>query len=192
MRHWKDARTVADLGQLMADWLEGRTRNRPAYGDDRSDPETSKILRPLVALNRGGYLTDNSQPGYYGRGHDGRRWTQLPFVTGFVSGANRPLVDALQRDGRAAGLVVIINGQRDDGRPGGVPVTFAGREVVMHAGSATSGEQLHYEWSDDLRSAALTDLMCAFEVTLIDLGGKRRTRLWDVTTRVVARNGRVR
>ena len=182
MRHWKDAKTVADLGQLMADWLEGRIHETPnACGE--LDPETTPLVRTLAAINRGGYLTECSQPG-----SDDRHGVQVPFVSGFIAHSNRRLVKALQREIRDADLCIIIDGKRDDRRPGGVPVAFKGREVVANAGKRTPRWHLTDSWSE-LNSTALANLLGAYEVTVIDPDGATGTRMWEIVTRTTAQYG---
>ena len=188
MRHWKDARTVADLGNLTANWLEGRGSQYPAYGDPRPAEETAELIPALTALNRSGFLTDNSQPGEYGRGYDGRIWTQLPFVTGFVARDNRQLVKAIQRDCRAIGLVVVIDGRRDDRRPGGIPAVLVGDEVPMNVGTRVRDRDLRNAWAEDAPHAVAA-LLASYQVTVIDLEGERTTRMWDVLIRVAAKHG---
>lgn len=109
-RTWADARTVADLGQLMALWLEGDLKSWPGYEAGYGpDEETRPLVSALAAANRAGFLTTNSQPGTDGTGYDGARWRQRAAVDGFVSDP-----DMLQRVRRAAqrnGLRVTTDGQ---------------------------------------------------------------------------------
>ena len=58
---WMEARTLADLGELMAQWLEGRIRYQPGYGGP-PDPETTDLIADLAALNRAGSLPRSHSP----------------------------------------------------------------------------------------------------------------------------------
>lgn len=61
---WQAARTVPDLGQRCALWLEGSLRSQPAYATGaprRPDPETIALIPVLAAANRAGFYTTNSQ-----------------------------------------------------------------------------------------------------------------------------------
>jgi hypothetical protein len=57
---WKTARTLDDLGELVVRWLNGEVKQTPAHlgGPDR---ETIPLIPALTVINRGGFITDNSQ-----------------------------------------------------------------------------------------------------------------------------------
>ena len=46
---------------MTARWLLGAVRKHPSY-PALPDPETRRIIKPLVRLNRSGFITDFSQP----------------------------------------------------------------------------------------------------------------------------------
>jgi len=74
---WASARTLPDLAELTAQWLEGRIKSQPGYADGWGpDEETLPHVPVLAAANRAGFLTCNSQSA------DGRLEA---WVTGFVS-----------------------------------------------------------------------------------------------------------
>ena len=76
---WASARTLADVGELTAQWLEGKVRSQPGYqANCGPDPETSELIPVLAACNRAGFVTVNSQPA------DGRREA---WVSGFATEA---------------------------------------------------------------------------------------------------------
>lgn len=82
---WWHAETLAELGQLGADWLEGKNLYLPAYGGATPDPETQPLIQTLAAANRAGYFTDTSQPGHGAvEGYDGRMWMQRAYVSGYA------------------------------------------------------------------------------------------------------------
>src|SRR5579875_366519 len=58
---WTKATTLQQLGELVAEWLEGRI-SVPIYNDG-PDPETEPLIPALAHLNRSGLVTDCSQPG---------------------------------------------------------------------------------------------------------------------------------
>jgi len=63
-RLWRSARTVQDLADLMARWLEGDIGSQPGYQPRYGpEPETADLVETLAACNRSGYLTIGSQPG---------------------------------------------------------------------------------------------------------------------------------
>ena len=106
-RSWREARTLSDLGELTALWLEGRIGSQPGYAPGYGpDPETVPLIPVLAAANRSGYLTTASQPGEDGPSSRGERWEQRAAVEGHV--ADRALLDRLVRDARRAGLLTSV------------------------------------------------------------------------------------
>ena len=62
---WRDARSIPDLGHAMAGWLEGRVPSWPGYDGPFGQEETNgarHLVPTLIALNRAGFVTTNSQP----------------------------------------------------------------------------------------------------------------------------------
>ncbi|MGW1620522.1 DUF6919 domain-containing protein, partial [Streptomyces sp. NPDC002172] len=146
-RRWRSARTISDLGELMALWLEGTIASRPGY-QPRYGPEdeTAHLVPTLAALCRAGYVTTCSQPGLVGTGVDGLWWEQRAAVELVVTDPVlfHRLVDAAY----AAGLVVRIN----DYRPGGgvqeqpVVVTTRDGEAITVFGGRISRADMAIQW----------------------------------------------
>lgn len=109
-RAWAEARTVADLSQLMARWLDGDLKswpgNAPGYGPD---DETRSLVPALAAANRAGFLTTCSQPGSDRAGFDGAHWRQRAAVEGLVADAD--MLRRVQRAAQRHGLRVTTGGQ---------------------------------------------------------------------------------
>jgi hypothetical protein len=62
--YWAEARTLTDIGQLTAQWLEGTITHNPGYGGPGGpDDETLALAPGLAIINRAGLVTDFSQPG---------------------------------------------------------------------------------------------------------------------------------
>lgn len=59
-KQWSDARTLADLGELMAKWIEADLQTRPGYHGP-SDLDTAELEVLCGDLCRSGYVTENSQ-----------------------------------------------------------------------------------------------------------------------------------
>jgi hypothetical protein len=59
---WRSARTLADLGELTARWIEGAIASQPGYFG-AADLESDDLVPVLAAVNRAGFRTDTSQPG---------------------------------------------------------------------------------------------------------------------------------
>lgn len=83
---WITARTLADLGELVAQWLEGRIGTQPGYDApvDVDDDLAPGLAATLAALNRAGFVTASSQAGFAGPGFDGAWWEQRAAVRGFA------------------------------------------------------------------------------------------------------------
>lgn len=98
---WLRARTLLELGELTAQWLEGGLTWLPGYNASVPDDETLHLVPILAALNRAGYVTDFSQPGY---DLDADRCGQRAAVGGFCDEA---LADALNAAASGTDLVVL-------------------------------------------------------------------------------------
>ncbi|WP_460074067.1 DUF6919 domain-containing protein [Streptomyces sp. YKOK-I1] len=146
-RRWRSARTISDLGELMALWLEGKIASRPGY-QPRYGPEdeTAHLVPTLAALCRAGYITTCSQPGLVGTGVDGLWWEQRAAVELVVT--DPKLFHRLVDPAYAAGMFVRIN----DYRPGGgvqeqpVAVTTRDGETVTEFGGRISRADMAIQW----------------------------------------------
>ncbi|WP_327160531.1 DUF6919 domain-containing protein [Streptomyces zaomyceticus] len=171
---WRDARSIGDLGQNMADWLEGRISARPGYFDSRPDAETAHLVPALALLNRAGFVTVDSQPGLEGRGYDGAHWRQKAYVEGYVDDRG-PLLKQVLRATEAAGMGVIRCS-----KPPVVPVPFTDRD-----GQPTAGITVKYprnllarEW-DGIGRRAFRDLRAhGVHLAIYDPAWGRDDRLW--------------
>jgi len=76
---WKSARTMADLGELVIAWLNGEITQTPGHCGPPCD-ETFPLITALTVINRGGFVTDNSQ---LAESMDGRTWNT--WVDGFAT-----------------------------------------------------------------------------------------------------------
>ncbi|MFE7427811.1 DUF6919 domain-containing protein [Streptomyces sp. NPDC057545] len=155
-RRWASARTLAEVGQLTALWLEGQIKSQPAYAPNWGpEPETLPLVPALAALCRAGYVTTNSQPGDTGRGADGRKYEQRAAVEGFVSdpGLYRRLVSAAGR----AGLTVTT------GTP--VVVTTCDGQPCTAFGGRLGPQDLQAQWSV-LSPGAYNELAAAMPLAI--------------------------
>jgi hypothetical protein len=67
---WKSARTMADLGELFIAWLNREVDWTPGHCGGPCD-ETLPLIPALTVINRGGFVTDNSQ---LAETWEGRTW----------------------------------------------------------------------------------------------------------------------
>jgi Domain of unknown function (DUF6919) len=65
-RHWASAGCLADLGELTALWCEGHLTQTPGHAGPPA-AETLPYLDLLAAVNRAGFVTENSQAAKPGR-----------------------------------------------------------------------------------------------------------------------------
>ncbi|MCX4792636.1 hypothetical protein OG369_43455 [Streptomyces sp. NBC_01221] len=147
-RRWTSARTVADLGELMALWLEGEIASRPGYAARYSpDEETEHLVPSLAALCRAGYITTCSQPGFAGTGANGLWWEQRAAVELVVT--DPELLHRLVDAATGAGMFVRVN----DHRRGGVqdePViaTTCDGEPITAFGGRISRADMAVQWPE--------------------------------------------
>lgn len=145
-RRWNSARTVADLGELMALWLEGEIASRPGYQPRFGpDEETAHLVPVLAALCRTGYVTTCSQPGLIELDVEGRWWEQRAGVQLVVTdrALQRRLVEAV----RAAGMIVRVNDYRRGGVQGPpVVVTMADGEPFTAFGGRVGRADMRIQW----------------------------------------------
>ncbi|ONK09280.1 hypothetical protein [Streptomyces sp. MP131-18] len=187
-RLWRSARTVADLGVLMAAWLEGQIASRPGYQPRYGpDGETTDLIPVLAACNRAGFLTDDSQPGDAGEEPGGTLWEQRAAVTGFVVHDNHKLLQRLVAAAEQAGLLIELHTTHDEWHDqGGIAVTTRDGNRYTTYGRALGGDDLRFLWTDCHRQA-VDQVVDAIQVTLAyPLFGPDRL-LWKVLAEVTAR-----
>lgn len=180
--HWQAARTLNDLGQLTAAWLEGVLQSQPGYQPRCGpDDETLPYVPILAAANRAGYLTTASQPGAFCTSTDGTAWAQRAAVEGFI--CDPVVLRGLIHTANRAGLEVIIPAHREEkGRGAGAVVTLRENETHTTFGLALTIQDLAVQWHGFPH--ALTIVAGAVQVTVADPLFGPSTRLWDVLTNI--------
>lgn len=195
---WRACRTLADVGVVTADWLEGKLSNQPWYagvaGEDlERDDCYPAMLAGLLAVNRSGVaVTHDSQPGCAGvTGYDG-----LPVDT-------RAYVDVLTDEpepvlakAKDAGLEVWAWAPGEHrrprvGGPGRVTVTRCwreGRELRADSagGHAMPASYVRDCWSDvgGAKHPAVRAVTGAWQIQLVDMDWGRNDRLWPLLARL--------
>jgi hypothetical protein len=179
---WESARTLADLGELTARWLEGDLASQPGYEPGAGpDPETTSLTGVLAALNRAGYVTRCSQPGESGISMDGTGWAQRAAVDGFAPAA---VAGRIRDAAGQAGLSVILHApMRRRSRTGYgqvVPVTVEDGGPCTWFGAQVPRRDLRDAWTGYgiCHRQAVKALCAAWQVTVIDLDWGRDDRLW--------------
>ncbi|WP_331740045.1 hypothetical protein OH749_31210 (plasmid) [Streptomyces albidoflavus] len=186
-RTWRAARTVTDLGELMARWLEGDIASRPGY-EARWGPEdeTTPLVPTLAALCRAGYITTGSQPGLTDLGANGGWWEQHAWIDLVVT--DRALLDRLVATVDGVMLVRVHDHHR------GAPAANAGPPVVattcdgeprMEVGARTRAIDMPRLWPG-LHRDLYEEITHGWYVTVVaptaGSGGDRL--LWDLLDEV--------
>jgi hypothetical protein len=190
-RAWESARTLADLGELTARWLEGDLASRPGYLPGAGpDDETRPLVGVLASCNRAGYVTHGSQPGVVGVGEDSTRWAQRAGVQGFAS---PEVADRIYDVAGQAGLTVILHAPaalpRFRTRYGQVvPVTVHEARPCTWFGAHLSRRHLRDAWTGYgiCHPHAVEALCAAWQVTVIDPDWGHNDRLWTVLRAALA------
>jgi hypothetical protein len=178
---WLDARTLQDLADLTARWLEGDIPVQPGYCG-RPDGETAELVSTLAAVNRAGFLTWDSQPGYAGLGYDGVWWEQRAAVQGF---AGADIAAEIANRAWAANLVAILDVVRNPATESTydhtVPVSRRLQETTCSYGAHLStADLLGTDLYGELHPDAVFAVARAWQVTILDPMWGRNDRLWPM------------
>jgi hypothetical protein len=190
---WRSARTLADLGELTAQWLEGTIPAEPGYCGG-PDEETVPLVPVLATLNRAGFVTTGSQPAFDGEGYDGARWQQRAAVDAFASAG---VALAVTLAARQAGLIVVAHDPAElprwrCRRARSVDVTRRYDRVVTGFGVHLSRQFIEDCWTGwGACHPDGTDALCrAWQVTIADPEWGRPDLLWRVLFAAVASSPR--
>ncbi|MFF9733693.1 DUF6919 domain-containing protein [Streptomyces albidoflavus] len=186
-RAWKSARTIDDLGELMARWLEGTIQSRPGYAARYGpEDETTALVPSLAALCRAGAITTGSQPGLTGPGVNGGWWTQRAWVDLVVT--DRALLDRLVAIVTAGGMLVRVHdhhrgAERSTDDP--IVATTCDGKPTMAVGSRMRGVDLALEW-EGLHRSLVAQVTHGWQVSVVapQAGSAGNWLLWDLLDEV--------
>jgi len=195
-RMWHGARTLDELGELTARWLEGDLRSQPGYMPNHGpEPETLELIPTLAAINRLGFVTKSSQPGLFERADPtsdtSPMWWQRAGVYGF---ADTDLSAYLAGVAEDEDLIVqrvravrrpwwrALTGQAPDR---GYPVTGLEDDIRTHFGRPFTRRQIEFEF-EGCHDKALAALASSWQLTIIDPDAGRNDRLWPLLDKVAA------
>lgn len=183
-KRWAETRTLADVGELTALWLEGQIPSQPGYAPGCGpDPETADLIPVLAACNRAGFITSTSQPGM----EESDGWVQRAAVQGFASPA---VTDRLRlaRDGTGL-LIYVQEASRRMSWKRASPVSLANGQPFTRFGTQLSRRFIRDDWEGYgiCGSKAVAALCAAWQVTLVDPEWGRNDRLWPALERFAAR-----
>jgi len=171
--YWAEARTLAELGELMARWLEGSIRYQPAWEGERPAPETEPLVPVLAALNRHGFVTHFSQPGMSVRSGVGR---QRAAVSGFGSESVMHVIGRASLDTDLIALVYPPGGRLDGLQ---IPISVLDDLVGIWAGAEMRPDAIEEFYGPDCHPDAVAALLGAWQATVIDPNWGRNDLLWD-------------
>ncbi|MFD3890006.1 DUF6919 domain-containing protein [Streptomyces microflavus] len=178
-RSWSTARTLSDLGNLTARWLEGDLATL-AGGAYRGGPdeETGPLVPVLAALNRSGHVTFQSQPGSDGPAFDGRRWRQRAAVMCLTGTEGLQL---LTRTAHAHGLLLAVHRTVRRGPVRDILATTWDGEAITSFGGKIPKSYVRLTYRGCHREAVRA-AVDAHQVTLVDPVWGRDTVLWPALT----------
>jgi hypothetical protein len=185
---WARARTLGDVGELTAHWLEGRIDSQPNYRVrcDVDEADAPGLTGTLVALNRAGFVTSGSQAGHDGEGYDGAHWQQYAAVVGFatpeiVGWLQDTVVAPVAADGsRADTGLCLTRCARATFLRDVDTVTFRDGVPVTDFGNRYSARDLRDDWAGYgvCHPDAVAELVAAEQVVVRDTEFGRNDRLW--------------
>lgn len=180
---WWQARTLGDLGELTALWLEGKIASQPPYAANYGpDEETTHLVPVLAAANRAGYLTHQSQPGVPPEaGYDGETWCQRAAVCGYAS---EELARRIDDACTAAGMIVHVHSPRRRNGRDWTPVTTRAGQTVTGFGRRIPlrGSGIRFLYGGTCHPDAVNAIADAHQVTVIDPEWGRDDWLWPALT----------
>ncbi|HEU5333839.1 MAG TPA: hypothetical protein VFU73_13760 [Actinocrinis sp.] len=167
---WLNARTLEDLGELTAQWLEGRITFLPTYAAQTPAAETRGLIARLAAYNRAGYFTSESQPGVPLDEQGGQR----AFVSGFASEAT---IDAVEAAILGTRLIALITPPGRD-NPFRIPVTIMDEDPCTFIGTPLSRADIVDFYGDDCPLAVPT-LVNTWQLDMFDPEWGDNELLWE-------------
>lgn len=178
---WRNAGSIADLGQAMALWLEGRGPDWPGYRGAFGQEETGgarHLIAPLAAANRAGFVTMNSQPACDEQAR-GSRWRQRAWVEGVVD-QRSPILGRIENLGRQGFTVV-------RGRPRQTYdlTTCDGQVTTGVGGFRIRRDDVTRDWHGIGRHALRELKDHGVRIHVIDMTWGRDDRLWPALTNTI-------
>lgn len=171
---WVAARTLDDLCELTAMWLEGELQQTPGHASPPCE-ETAEIATVLAGVNRAHFLTWCSQPG---RPWDDTDSCQYAAVTGFAAAEH---LAALTAALEVPGLTVVsyrapaLRTRYEEA----ITITVDGGRPFTSFGAHVARRDLRWEFGC-CHPDAVTAVCDAWQVTIIDTEPGRNSLLWPL------------
>ncbi|MFV8127518.1 DUF6919 domain-containing protein [Streptomyces syringium] len=185
-RRWRAADTLAELGELMALWLEGEIASRPGYQPCYGPGEELAGLVPtLAACSRAGFVVLDGQDGVEGDAWDGAPWNQRAAVQGFID--DEALLHRVLDAARSAGLQSIVHGPGFTDLAGPTIVTtWDGQDYTAFGEKIRPGYLRRI--FEGCNRRALRAVVGAWQVTLVDPVWGRDDVLWPALDAALGRS----
>jgi hypothetical protein len=176
IQQWRDAKTLADLGELTARWIEGSLSYHPCnYGS--IDRETFPLQQRLAEYNRSGLLTTFSQPG---ESLDDEGYGQRACLEGY---AQENLAKRIAAAGLYSDLLILIF---PPGQSGGyqIPITVAEFHPFTWCGGCWGEDEIDC-FATVISLEAIEALNQAWKVIVFDMQWGRDSYLWEYVSAVI-------
>lgn len=171
---WRQAKTLEDLGELTARWIEGTLDYYPGYGGP-IDAETIPLQHLLAEFNRSGFVTTFSQPAAPLRKSKGGSYGQRACVQGYAQEVVAKRIAAL---GLYTDLLVLDFPPGDYTYGYQIPITVTDFHPFTWCGGYYGDEELD-ELAEEYSPEAMSALAGSWRVTVIDSKWGRKSYLWD-------------
>lgn len=177
---WKAAQSMAELGELTAQFLECTSPYFPGDLAPATMNETTPLVSSLAKMNRAGFVTVTSQPGYDGEGYDGSNWKQRAYVQGFASGH---AARCLRRVTLRSDIVAYAVDSPTNAAWMTVPATQCAGKRTLVVGRPVAPDEL--DFNDACNATMMEVLRSAYYVCLFDPKWGRKGYLWDQVEQVL-------
>jgi hypothetical protein len=167
---WRGAKTLEELGDLTAKWIEGSLSYHPCYGGG-IDGETEPLQEVLTFFNRNGLVTTFSQPA---EPLDEEGFGQRACVEGYAREEVAKRIAAL---GLYTDLLVLIYPSHIEWGYQ-IPISLQEYQPFTWCGPCWGHEQLEC-FEEDCSTEAMDSLASAWLVVVMDLQWGRENHLWD-------------
>ncbi|MFD1860787.1 hypothetical protein EHW97_11970 [Aeromicrobium camelliae] len=171
---WNVARSLDDLAAATIDFLEGRLQETPLHGG-LPNPESLPLIPTLVAMNRAGFVTTDSQPGSI---NEPTRRVQRAYVEGICHEATAARIER----GLLTEDLVMVSFAPGSDVDSSIVVT------VSHGSPCTFLGRWSVEELDHFRNGLASldaDLDAAWAIQIFDPQWARNDRLWTAVLRAL-------
>lgn len=169
---WKNAKTLSEIGELTARWVEGTLPSHPYY-DGNPDKETESIQKYLINFNLNGLITTFSQPA---ESLNEKGYAQRAALEGFAEENTAKNIAAL---GLYTDLLMLVY-------PPGIkwgyqiPITLEEFRPFTWVGHSGGFEEDLGPFTEYCSKEVMEVLMTAWKVVVIDLQWGREDHLWQL------------